>query len=156
MKHIWAPWRKQYIEQGSPQGCIFCGAVKEKDDKKNRIIRRGKRCFCMLNLYPYNGGHVMVAPYRHVADLKDLEIDELSDLMLMVRDIISLLKDKIKAEGFNVGINLGRVAGAGVEDHIHVHIVPRWNGDTNFMSVIADTKVISQSLDDMYEILTRD
>ncbi len=156
MKRIWAPWRKQYIEQGSPQGCIFCDKVGKGDDKKNHVVKRGEKCFCVLNRFPYNGGHLMIAPYRHVGDLKNLSVDELTELMVMVRDSIALLKDKLGTDGFNVGMNLGRVAGAGVEDHVHIHIVPRWNGDTNFMPVIADTKVIPQALDDMHKILTSD
>jgi ATP adenylyltransferase len=108
----------------------------------------------MLNLFPYNGGHLMVAPFRHVADLDGLEDRELAGLIALVRDSISLLKRRLRPDGFNVGINLGLVAGAGVADHVHVHLVPRWSGDTNFMPVTAGTKVIPQALDAMYEVLT--
>lgn len=154
MEHIWAPWRKEYIQQGTPEGCIFCDKPRGSDDKKNHIIARAETCFSMLNLFPYNSGHLMVAPFRHVASLDDLEIDQLTGLSVLLRDSIALLKRTLDPDGFNVGINLGRVAGAGVVDHIHIHLVPRWNGDTNFMPVTAGTKVIPQSLDDMYDILT--
>jgi ATP adenylyltransferase len=155
MKKLWAPWRKSYIEQGMPQGCIFCSKAKGRNDRKNHVLSRAETCFSMLNLFPYNGGHLMVAPFRHVADLDGLESAELTELIALVRDSIALLKRALKPDGFNVGVNLGLVAGAGVVDHVHVHVVPRWNGDTNFMPVISDTKVIPQSLDAMYETLTR-
>lgn len=154
MKQLWAPWRRRYIEQGAPGGCIFCDKVKERDDRKNHIVGRTATCFSMLNLFPYNGGHMMIAPFRHVADLDDLEYRELTGLIALVRDSISLLKRTLRPDGFNVGINLGPAAGAGVADHVHVHVVPRWRGDTNFMPVTAGTKVIPQALDAMYEVLT--
>jgi len=154
MKQLWAPWRKRYIEQGTPGGCIFCDKAKERADRKNRIVIRTATCFSMLNLFPYNGGHLMVAPFRHVADLDGLEDRELTGLIALVRDSISLLKRRLRPDGFNVGINLGLVAGAGVADHVHVHLVPRWSGDTNFMPVTAGTKVIPQALDAMYKMLT--
>jgi ATP adenylyltransferase len=154
MKRIWAPWRKEYIEEGSPQGCIFCDKPADGDDRKNHIVKRAETCFCMLNRYPYNGGHLMVAPYRHIADLDGLEVKEITNLMVMVRDSVSLLKEKLSPDAFNIGSNIGRVAGAGITAHFHIHIVPRWNGDTNFMPVVAGTKVIPHSLDDMYGILT--
>lgn len=155
MKQIWAPWRKSYIEQGVSRGCIFCDKAKGRNDKKNHVVHRWETCFSMLNLFPYNGGHLMVAPYRHVAGLDGLESPELTELIASVRDSIALLKRALKPDGFNVGINLGQIAGAGVADHVHIHVVPRWSGDTNFMPVIADTKVIPQSLDAMYETLAR-
>jgi ATP adenylyltransferase len=154
MERMWAPWRREYIESDPPDRCIFCVKIGARDDAENHIIKRGETCFCMLNRYPYNVGHVMIAPHRHVASLRDLTSAEVTELFTMVGVVVELLREKIKADGFNVGINLGRIAGAGVEDHIHVHVVPRWNGDTNFMPVTADTKVLPQSLDDMYRLLT--
>ncbi len=154
MKLLWAPWRKIYIEQERSEGCIFCDKAKARNDKKNYIVSRAATCFSLLNLFPYNGGHLMIAPFRHVADLNGLEDRELTGLIALVRDSISLLKRVLKPEGFNVGMNLGLVAGAGVVDHVHIHLVPRWSGDTNFMPIIADTKVVPQSLDAMYKMLT--
>lgn len=150
MKKLWAPWRKGYVEGGAPEGCIFCAKVNARDDEKQHLLRRGKTCFSMLNKFPYNGGHLMVAPFRHVGGLDGLDAGELAELMTMVRDSVALLKRTLNPDGFNIGINLGRAAGAGVEDHVHVHVVPRWNGDTNFMPVTAGTKVISHALDEMY------
>jgi len=153
MKQLWAPWRKSYIEQGTSGGCIFCDNAKGRNDRKNHIVSRAATCFSMLNLFPYNGGHLMVAPFRHVAVLDGLEDRELAGLIALVRDSISLLKRALRPDGFNVGMNLGLVAGAGVAHHVHVHVVPRWSGDTNFMPVISGTKVIPQALDEMYEML---
>jgi ATP adenylyltransferase len=154
MEQMWAPWRKQYIEQGASRGCIFCDKPAQGDDAKNHIVKRSGTCFAMLNLFPYNGGHLMVAPFRHVAGLDGLEPHELTDLIALVRDSVALLSSKLGPDGFNVGINLGRTAGAGVAGHVHIHVVPRWDGDTNFMPVIAGTKVIPQALDEMYGTLT--
>ena len=150
MKNIWAPWRKEYIVGEKEKNCIFCKAFQDNQDQKNLVLYRGKECFCILNKYPYNNGHLMIAPKMHKGDLPELSDSEMLELLTMARDVINVLAQKMKPDGFNVGFNLGKDAGAGVEDHIHLHIVPRWNGDTNFMPVIADTKVISQSLDDLY------
>lgn len=154
MEHLWAPWRGVYIGQGAPEGCIFCDKPRGDDDRANHIISRAENCFSMLNRFPYNGGHLMVAPFRHVAGLEDLAPGELQGLIVMVRDSVALIKCALSPEGFNVGINLGVAAGAGVAGHVHVHVVPRWQGDTNFMPVTAGTKVIPQSLDGMYALLT--
>ena len=154
MEKLWAPWRSGYITRGAGESCIFCGKTKEKDDAKNHVVARRETCFSMLNLYPYNGGHLMAAPCRHVADLAGLDMRELTDLILLVRDSVELLRRKLSPDGFNIGVNMGKVAGAGVVDHLHVHVVPRWNGDTNFMPVIAGTKVISHSVDEMFSLLT--
>ncbi len=136
-----------------PKGCIFCDKPRENRDKENYILYRAQTCFIMLNIYPYNSGHLMIAPYKHIPDLEGLENHELSELMLVTRKSIQILTNALKPDGFNIGINLGRVAGAGVEDHIHVHMVPRWNGDTNFMPTIGDTKIIPELLDATYEKL---
>jgi len=154
MKRIWAPWRKHYVEQGTPEGCIFCLKAAAGDDVKQHVIARGESCFSMLNRFPYNSGHLMVSPFRHLPGLGSLDVRELTEMMVMVRDSISLLDRKLGPDGFNVGINLGRAAGAGVADHVHIHIVPRWEGDTNFMLVLGETRVIPHALDEMYEKLT--
>lgn len=152
MKILWAPWRIKYI-LGKKEGCIFCDKVKENKDKENYVLLRGKNAFVMLNTFPYNNGHLIVAPYKHVPDLEGLEKDELSELMELVKTCTQILKKALKPEGFNVGINLGKVAGAGVEGHIHIHIVPRWGGDTSFISAVGNTKIIPESLDDTYNKL---
>ncbi|MDD5557200.1 MAG: HIT domain-containing protein [bacterium] len=154
MERIWAPWRRAYVEAGGGDGCIFCEKPARGDDRAAHIVRRGRTCFSMLNRFPYNGGHMMVAPFRHAASLDALVADELAELFAMVRDSISLLAGKVRPDGFNVGMNLGRAAGAGVAGHLHVHVVPRWDGDTNFMPVAAGVKVIPQSLDEMHALLT--
>lgn len=150
MKNIWAPWRKEYILSKKEENCFFCEAIKDNQDRKNLVLYRGKECFCILNKYPYNNGHLMIAPKMHKDDLSKLNDSEMLELLTLSRDVKNILAKKLKPEGFNLGINFGKVAGAGVEDHIHVHLVPRWTGDTNFMPVIAETKVIPQSLEDLY------
>jgi len=156
MDRLWAPWRLEYVtaeEKDSHDGCLFCVKYAEDDDAKNYVVKRGKTCFCLLNIYPYNNGHLMVAPLRHVADLSDLNMEERSEMMELAVEMKELLQKKINPHGFNIGINCGAIAGAGITDHLHLHIVPRWSGDTNFMPVINDTRVIPQSLDALYEIL---
>ncbi|MFQ5964884.1 MAG: HIT domain-containing protein [Candidatus Scalinduaceae bacterium] len=150
MKNIWAPWRKEFILSKKGGNCFFCEAINGNQDRKNLVLHRGKECFCILNKYPYNNGHLMVAPKKHKDDLSKLNNAEMLELLTLTRDVKNILTKKMKPDGFNIGINLGKVAGAGVEDHIHIHIVPRWRGDTNFMPVVAETKVIPQSLDDLY------
>ncbi len=152
MKILWAPWRIKYI-LGKREGCIFCDKVKENKDKENYVLLRGKNGFVMLNTFPYNNGHLMVAPYKHVPDLDSLEKDVLGELMGLVKTCTQILKKALKPEGFNIGINLGKVAGAGVEGHVHIHIVPRWGADTSFISTVGDTKIIPESLDDTYKKL---
>ncbi len=154
MERLWAPWRMRYIEVADEaNGCIFCVKPAQDRDEENLLLLRGDRCFIMLNAFPYSNGHLMVSPYRHTADLNDLEDAELLELMALTRRGINLLKRACRPDGFNVGINLGRVAGAGIADHIHVHIVPRWSGDTNFMAVIGDTRVIPEALEAAYHRL---
>lgn len=131
-------------------GCVFCTKVAEGEDEKNYIVARLKRVYVVLNIYPYNNGHLMVVPYRHVARLSELSDDELAELMITVRTCEQALTDTMHPDGFNIGLNVGRVAGAGIDEHLHVHIVPRWNGDTNFMPVLANTKVIAELLDSTY------
>ena len=141
------------VKSNHADGCIFCVKPQENDDRKNFIIMRDKTCFAMMNLFPYNSGHLMVAPYKHTGELDDLTESELADLMLLTRRCKRLLTSVIAPEAFNIGANLGRTAGAGIADHLHIHIVPRWNGDTNFMPVIGETKVISEALDPLYQRL---
>lgn len=156
---IWAPWRSGYITGETPAppagatGCIFCDKPKADDDSAHLIVARAKFSFVLLNLYPYNNGHLMVAPFRHVARLEDLPDEEIAELMQVARRLEPVLREKLDPQGFNIGMNVGGVAGAGIDAHLHLHIVPRWNGDTNFMPVLADAKVIPQSLHAVRDLL---
>ena len=155
MDNLWAPWRMAYITPKTPPppGCIFCTQPAAQRDDEYHILYRGEYCYMMLNLYPYNNGHLMVAPYQHEGRLENLSPAVLSDMMGQAQLALRALKLAMSPNGFNMGINQGGVAGAGYEEHIHYHIVPRWNGDTNFMPVLADIKVIPQHLDTVYEKL---
>jgi len=153
MDRLWAPWRMEYVGAAQAEGCIFCTKPVENRDEENLILTRGNHAFLMMNIFPYNNGHLMAAPFRHVADLSQLRSDEMLDLMQMVLVGKEALLKAFSPDGFNIGINVGRVAGAGIVDHVHIHIVPRWNGDTNFMPVIANTKVMPQSLAAAYAAL---
>lgn len=153
MEQIWAPWRIEYIEMEKPKGCILCDKPKEKTDTQNYILYRGDKNFIMLNSYPYNPGHLMIVPYRHIARLDDLSDEELQEHWQIIRRSLKVLRQVFNPGGFNVGVNIGRPAGAGIEEHVHTHIVPRWNGDTNFMPVIAEIKVVPQALADTYKRL---
>lgn len=153
MKHIWAPWRIEYILQEKPQGCFFCDMPKQDNDAENYILYRGKHNFIMLNSYPYNPGHLLVAPYSHKAEMGELTEDERNEHFELLNRGILVLKKELKPGGFNTGSNLGKVAGAGVDDHFHTHIVPRWQGDTNFMTVQGDVRIIPQALADTYKML---
>jgi len=158
MENLWAPWRMEYIskeKEGKSKPCIFCHRIKQKTDRKNLILYRGKEAFIIMNRYPYNNGHVMVVPYRHTGDITDLHSHENDELFQIIRLTIHALDEVMKPHGYNIGMNLGRVAGAGIEDHLHYHVVPRWNGDTNFMPVLTDTKVISEALDKSYRKLVK-
>jgi ATP adenylyltransferase len=144
---LWAPWRIEYITGPKDDQCIFCAAgVRDDGGPAERPLDRGDRCFTMLNAFPYAPGHVMVAPYRHVGALDELADDELLELMSLARRAIAAMRGAMTPDGFNVGLNLGEVAGAGIADHVHLHVVPRWNGDTNFMPVLADIKVVPEHL----------
>ncbi|ANF23151.1 HIT family protein [Thermococcus piezophilus] len=155
MKVLWAPWRIEYIRSSKYDGCIFCDFPKEKRDRERLILYRGKHSFIIMNNYPYNPGHVMIAPYRHVGKWEELTDEELLEIMKLSQLMIRALRKAMSPDGFNMGVNIGRVAGAGIDDHVHFHIVPRWNGDTNFMPVIANTKVIPESLEEAYDELKR-
>jgi ATP adenylyltransferase len=153
---IWAPWRLAYVKDASKdseQACIFCAKPAESDDQANLIVHRGERCFVILNLFPYTNGHLMVAPFEHVASLPDLDAETVAEMMSLSQQAMRLLEEAYSPHGYNVGFNQGRVAGAGVEHHIHMHVVPRWGGDTNFMPVLADTRVMPQTLEQSYETL---
>ena len=148
MDKLWAPWRVKYVTKilSKSRRCVFCRILSEKNDRKNFIFLRTKYSFAVLNIYPYNNGHVLVMPYRHVKDIAILTRNELMDLMDLVNRVTKLTDKIMKPQGYNIGVNIGRAAGAGFPGHVHVHIVPRWLGDVNFMPVLTDTKVISQSL----------
>jgi len=150
MKHLWAPWRTEYINAKQSGSCFLCTAAKQRRDEVNLILYRGRKAFIILNRFPYNNGHLMIAPYRHVGALEKLTPAESHELWELLRRSVLALKAGVKPEGLNVGLNLGRVAGAGLETHIHIHVVPRWNGDTNFMPVAGQTKVISEALGQTY------
>ncbi len=145
-ERLWAPWRLEYVTSGGEQqGCLFC-TKPEGGDEQGLIVHRGARAYVLMNLYPYSNGHLMVAPYRHVGTPGELEADERAEMWELLDRSIGVLTAVMQPHGFNAGINLGRVAGAGVVDHIHLHVVPRWNGDTNFMPVLADVKVMPEHL----------
>lgn len=154
MKLLWAPWRLKYIKHANQSGCIFCIKARQKRDRKNFIFHRGEFSFGILNLFPYNSGHYMVAPYAHTGRLETLGPETLAEMFEIVRAYNRRLHNRIKPHGFNIGINLGRVAGAGIVDHVHIHVVPRWNGDTNFMPVTAETKIIPQAIEETYKLFT--
>ncbi len=151
MEQIWAPWRIEFIlKEAKECDCFLCRKPKEDDDESNLILYRGETNFILLNAFPYNLGHLMVAPYNHVGRLEDLSDKESNDHFGLVKLSIRILTEVMQPAGFNVGMNLGKVAGAGIADHIHTHIVPRWQGDTNFMPVVADTKVLPEALAHSY------
>lgn len=153
MKVIWAPWRINYILGPKETGCLFCEKLQAKNSREALILYQGKKSFVMMNLYPYNNGHLMIAPYRHLSSLDLLEKNDLLDLMQLVQESAKIIKQLFKPDGLNIGINEGKVAGAGVADHLHLHTVPRWSGDTNFMPVLSDTRVISEHLFSTYDKL---
>jgi len=154
MKRIWAPWRMAYVSNAEPSdGCIFCRAWECDDDRQRLVLVRSRSTMVMMNRYPYTGGHLMVAPVRHVPDMDGLGDEELLDLMHCLRKSHALLNRAVHPDGCNVGINYGKAAGAGIDDHLHIHIVPRWNGDTNFMTVTGGVRVIPQALMDAYDHL---
>jgi ATP adenylyltransferase len=151
MEHLWAPWRNLYVKH--PQGTagdVFAEIARSSDDETNYVLARGKSCFAVLNVYPYNTAHLMIVPYRATAALEDLSDDETLELMTMLKQMKAAVTAAFQAQGFNVGINLGAAAGAGIEQHLHVHLVPRWRGDSNFMTTTADTRVHPSDLASVY------
>jgi len=153
-QRIWAPWRLRYVKNAKTSTeCVFCAKPGAGDDRENLIVHRGERAFVILNLFPYTNGHLMVAPFEHVGRLQDVDPEVVAEVMGLAKQAMSRLEAVYDPEGFNVGINQGRVAGAGVEGHIHLHVVPRWAGDNNYMPVLADTRVMPQSLEESYDAL---
>ncbi len=154
MNRLWAPWRKAYVTGSKKEkGCLFCLKSRSKNDKSNMVLERAKHSFSMLNLFPYQNGHVMVAPVRHVSSLDRLNDAETLDLIRHMNMIIKRIEQSMNPDGLNIGINFGRAGGAGITGHVHIHVVPRWSGDHNFMPVISNTKIISESLKSVYERL---
>jgi ATP adenylyltransferase len=153
-ERLWAPWRLEYIKGPKTDECIFCSKPELGDDESALIVHRGERCYVILNAYPYNNGHVMVTPFEHKPSIEELDEPTLLELMTLAKRSLGVLRDEYAAEGFNLGINQGKIAGAGVENHVHLHVVPRWGADTNFMPVIADTRVLPQSLADSWKALS--
>lgn len=154
-EHLWAPWRLSYIESAgeAPDGCIFDELPNADDDRASLILHRGKTAFVMLNAYPYTNGHLMVAPYRHTADLSDLSDVEMLEVQQLVARGIEWVTTAYRPEGFNIGVNIGSAGGAGIPGHLHWHIVPRWSGDTNFMTTVGEVRVLPQSLEESYDRL---
>ncbi|MEX0601961.1 MAG: HIT domain-containing protein [Bacteroidota bacterium] len=159
MKRLFSPWRSAYIEtfkaNSKPGGCLFCSMARSRKDEKNLIVHRGKRCFVVMNLYPYNSGHLLIVPFRHTASLGRLTQEEYAEVLTLTSRSMDILDSLSGPHGFNFGANLGRMAGAGIERHVHFHVVPRWSGDTNFMPVLADTKMISEDMRKMWTVLSR-
>ncbi|MBA4398846.1 MAG: HIT family hydrolase [Anaerolinea sp.] len=154
MEHLWSPWRMEYIMRNEPtSGCIFCQALQQQDSPANLIVSRGKTAFVILNRYPYTSGHIMVASYAHRPSLDLLDAETRGEMMELVSRGLQVLRAVYKPEGFNVGVNIGAAAGAGVADHVHIHVVPRWAGDTNFMSTLAGARVLPEALEDTYRRL---
>lgn len=150
MKKIFAPWRMEYIKSDKLKGCVFC---KDSIRDNEFVLHEKKYSFVMMNRYPYINGHLLIAPFRHVSNLEDLTSDENQEIFDFLSISVGVLKEAIKSEGFNIGINLGKVAGAGIDDHIHVHVVPRWGGDTNFMTVLGETRVIPEDIRKTRDVL---
>ena len=155
MKHLWTPWRRAYITGEKPAGCLFCSKKRDpvEKDRENHILHRGRNCFIMLNLFPYTNGHLMIAPYQHAGSVDVLDDRALYEMGALTQACVAALNRAVSPHGFNIGINQGRVAGAGVPDHVHTHVVPRWEGDANFMSVLAETRLVPETLDDTYDRL---
>jgi ATP adenylyltransferase len=155
VKNLWTPWRGEYVLGEKPSGCPLCIKAQEpvENDRENYILYRGATCYVMLNLFPYTNGHLMIAPYRHEASLERLDDKALHEMMALTRASVATLTRALSPAGFNIGMNLGKVAGAGIDDHLHMHVVPRWLGDANYMSVLAETRMIPEALDKTYVTL---
>jgi ATP adenylyltransferase len=153
MKQLWAPWRIEFVTQPKASGCILCLKPREKRDTRNFILYRGRYWFVMMNIYPYNNGHLLISPYLHIGALEELPDRIFSDLQKVINYSVKAVKRALSSEGMNIGINLGKVAGAGIEDHLHFHLIPRWQGDTNFMPVLSEVRVIPEHLRATYNKL---
>ncbi|MBE0409753.1 MAG: HIT domain-containing protein [Anaerolineales bacterium] len=152
MKYIWSPWRMDYIKDPHKNdACVFCQVLEEPESVETLVVFRGKQAYLILNRFPYTSGHLMVVPYEHHSELEDLDEETRAEIMEMASRATQVLKEIYRPEGFNVGINIGEAAGAGITEHIHLHIVPRWQGDTNFMSTLGQTRVLPESLEDTYQ-----
>jgi len=158
MDHLWSPWRYRYVTKAEdrPGGCIFCAKHQDQQDEKNLILFRGESCFGLLNLYPYTNGHLMIAPYRHVSTIEELPEEEWLELARYARLAESLVRKVYRCDGLNLGFNIGSVAGAGIAGHIHLHVLPRWNGDANFMTVVGETRVHPEELSESWRKLTEE
>jgi len=150
---LWAPWRMEYILSSKEPGCIFCDKPQQSSDRENLIVHRGEHCFVIMNKYPYNNGHLMVVPYRHEAQVENLTGKENGEMMALLQAAVRALKQIMSPHGFNIGMNAGKTAGAGIDAHLHFHLVPRWEGDTNFMPITGNTKVVSEGLWETWEKL---
>jgi ATP adenylyltransferase len=155
MDHLWTPWRYQYVQSAPAPECVFCQKPAQNDDEQNYIVHRGASAFVLLNLFPYNTGHLMVAPYAHVATLEEAEEATLAEMMRLTRRAETHLRAIYRPRGFNVGLNIGECAGAGVAGHLHVHVVPRWPGDTSFMTTVGETRIVPEELPTTYRKLSR-
>ncbi len=154
MKHLWAPWRMDYIQESSlEEGCLFCNLLAQEDGPANLILHRGQNVFVVLNRYPYTNGHMMVVPFTHVPSLEGLGDKTLLEMISLASEALGVLRDAYNADGFNLGANIGEAAGAGVKEHVHLHVVPRWTGDTNFMATTAETRVLPEALEVTYQTL---
>ncbi len=154
MDHLWSPWRMNYISRGEkPDGCIFCNACAGQDGEENLVVQRGKLAFVILNRYPYTSGHIMVVPYAHQPSLVSLDAPTLTEIMQLINQSLHTIEKIYQPHGFNVGANIGSMAGAGVADHVHFHVVPRWGGDTNFMTTVGSTRVLPEELEQTYHRL---
>lgn len=156
MNHLWSPWRMTYIENAKNEsGCVFCNAQAKTDGAENLIAFRGTKAYVILNRYPYTSGHLMVIPFVHVPNLESLDSETRAEMMELTSQCTTILKHIYKTESFNIGVNIGEAAGAGVLGHVHIHIVPRWAGDTNFMSTVGETRVLPESLEDTYKKISQ-
>jgi ATP adenylyltransferase len=153
MDHLWTPWRSTYIKSNKEQRCIFCLAAESADDEKTLVVYRGQLNFILLNRYPYTNGHLMIAPYQHVSRLNALDEQVTAEMMHLARRAESVLEEVYRPHGMNVGLNLGEAAGAGIEQHLHLHALPRWKGDANFMTTIGETRIVPELLEDTYQKL---
>ena len=151
--NLWAPWRMQYVTNPNKGKNIFLEKSKSENDRENLVLYRGSKSFILMNLYPYNNGHLLISPYEQHNDITYLDSDTLNEIMQLTQKAIQILKDKLKSDGFNFGLNMGKAAGAGIDEHLHFHIVPRWIGDSNFMPIVGQTEVIMQGLYDTYDLL---
>ena len=153
MQQLWAPWRISYIREQKEKGCIFSSKQKSTDDKNSLILSRGDHSFVLMNIYPYNNAHLLISPYKHVEATDKLDLETLNEIIWFANESMIIMKENLNADGYNFGANIGNAGGAGIADHIHFHVVPRWNGDTNFMPVIGETKVQVQGLQETYDEL---